>query len=66
MFHSLSEMFLFANIIGFGVSFLFNILYNLIQKKDSRHKISFGTVMGWGVFISFILLVFFVLQDLGV
>ena len=58
----MAEYFLLSFGIGFGISFGFNILYNLIQKKDSRKKIEFGTVMGWGVFISLVFLMFFLLK----
>lgn len=65
MFNSLADLVLWSNIIGFSVSFILNILYNLIQKKNSREMISFGTVMGWGIFLSLILFIFFVMKDLN-
>ena len=59
---SMSEAFLLANGLGFGISFVFNIIYNAIQKKDSREKIDFGSVMGWGLFLSIVFLIFFFLR----
>ena len=58
----MAESFLISFGLGIGLSFLFNVLYNAIQKKDERKKIDFGSVMGWGVFLGFIFLIFFILK----
>ena len=58
----MAEYLLLSLGIGFGISFGCNILYNLIQKKDSRKEIDFGSVMGWGVFISLVFLMSFLLK----
>ena len=52
-------------LIGYGISFVCNILFNLIQRKDSREMISFGSVMGWGTFITLLAFIILGLQSCG-
>ena len=62
----LAWIFIVSNVAGFLISFIFNLIYNRIQKKESRHKITFGTVMGWGVFLSIIIMIALGLLALGI
>lgn len=66
MVDSFADLVLWSNVIGFGLSFAFNILYNLIQKKENRHRISFGSVMFMGIVLSIIAAIYFFLDGLGV
>lgn len=65
MVDSFSSMLLWSNVIGFGLSILLNIVYNLIQKKEARHKISFGTIILTGIFFSIVAGAYFILQGLN-
>lgn len=63
-FNELSTAILFANLIGFPISFLMALIHNLMQNKKDREW-HLGSILGWGVFFSFIAFLVLGLKSCG-